>query len=90
MRNLIVACALLVPAVAGAQTWQRTKETARAAAQTAVDATVDSARTIGETGKAFWYGGKPAATRAYHENATRARHELHRDADATRAAAHRR
>jgi hypothetical protein len=89
MRTLIVACALLVPAVAGAQTWEKTKETARAAAKTAVDATVDAGRTIGETGKAFWNGGKPAATRAYHDNATRARHELRRDADETRSAAHR-
>jgi hypothetical protein len=90
MRTLIVACALVVPAVAGAQSWEQTKETARAAAKTAVDATVAAGRTIAATGEAFWHAGKPAATRAYHENAGRARREVGRDADQTRAAAHRR
>ena len=86
MRYLIVL-AFLAP-VAHAQAWEKTKQTARAAAKTGADAVVDSARTVGETAKGLWDGGKPEAKRAYDANASRARRDMHEDAAETRAAAH--
>jgi len=78
---------LFVPGAAFAG--DKTKDTAGNAAQTGIDAVVDSARTVGRTTKAAVKGGAPAAKAAWRENADATKRNAHHNAEATRAAANR-
>jgi len=88
MRTILTAVALVTLVGGGAASADKTKNTARKAAQTTADAVVDGGRTVGRSTKAlFKDGGDAAKTTFKHESKTTA-DEVKADGRATRDAAH--